>query len=136
MVSTLASGGTSAGAKAGAKVATKRVTKAATKAKKAVKPAAVSQASKPCYNALLKQAQDRYPKLAGIIQKHHIDPIFMGGAKDGPISFMDAAFHQLITNEFRRLHPYGKGPLSLEKRMAIMKEVYDKYPLPPGSIKK
>jgi hypothetical protein len=45
---------------------------------------------------------------------------------------LDAAYHQQITNEFRRLHPYGSEVPSPARVQEIMRQVYDKYPLPPG----
>lgn len=43
---------------------------------------------------------------------------------------IDAAYHQMITNEFRKQWPYGKGPLTPEKAEEISKYVYDLYQLP------
>lgn len=85
----------------------------------------------PTYEQLLPAAQKQYPKLAGKIQQHHVDPKYMGGAKDGTKVGIDAAYHQLITNEFRALAPYGqKRAYTPEERAAIMNQVYGKYPLP------
>lgn len=46
-----------------------------------------------------------------------------------PMVRIEASYHQMITNEFRRLHPYNKGKLPLEQRKQIMKSVYRKYPI-------
>jgi len=72
-----------------------------------------------------------YPKLAYKVHQHHVDPIYMGGARDGMQVPVDAAYHQLITNEFRSLHPYGKTILSAEERLRIAREVYRRVPLQP-----
>lgn len=80
----------------------------------------------------IRKAQDLYPKKAGKIEYHHINPKYLGGAANGAMVPLDAAYHQLITNEFRRLHSYGKGPVSPEEAIKIMEEVYSKYPLPAG----
>lgn len=81
---------------------------------------------------LVKAAQQAYPKLAGKIQLHHIEPKYLGGARNGPLVPLDAAYHQMITNEFRSLWGYGNGLPSATELQNIMKQVYSKYPLPPG----
>jgi len=58
---------------------------------------------------LLKAAQQAYPKLAGKTQLHHITPKYLGGPANGPLIKLDAAYHQQITNEFRKYWGYGKG---------------------------
>jgi hypothetical protein len=79
---------------------------------------------------LLKAAQQAYPKLAGKTQLHHITPKYLGGPANGPLIKLDAAYHQQITNEFRRIHGYGLPKPSPQRLQEIMKEVYSKYPLP------
>lgn len=54
----------------------------------------------------------------------------MGGASNGKLIQIDAAYHQMITNEFRSKHPFGIGPLDDNVRRRIMQKVYMKYPLP------
>ena len=50
-----------------------------------------------------------YPKLGKKAdQLHHVFPKYLGGAKDGELAKIPAAYHQLITNEFRALAPYGQ----------------------------
>jgi hypothetical protein len=76
-------------------------------------------------------AEQLYPRLAGKYHDHHIIPKYLGGAKDGQTANINAAYHQLITNEFRRLAPYGqKVKPSAESLVEILREVYTKYPLP------
>ncbi|MBB1139573.1 hypothetical protein [Myroides sp. WP-1] len=84
------------------------------------------------YSGLVKSAQKLYPSKAGKIELHHITPKYLGGPKNGPLVPLDAAYHQIITNEFRLLWPYGKGVPSSTQLQYIMKHVYSKYPLPPG----
>jgi RHS repeat-associated protein len=80
---------------------------------------------------LTADAEKAYPKLAGKLQDHHIIPQYLGGAKDGATSRIPAAYHQLITNEFRALAPYGqKIQRSAEEVGRILQQVYSKYPLP------
>lgn len=79
---------------------------------------------------LTKQAETTYPKLAGKFHLHHIVPKFFGGAKNGTLARLPAAYHQLITNEFRSLWEYGQGTPALNKLNEILKQVYRKYPLP------
>jgi len=61
---------------------------------------------------------------------HHIIPKYLGGAKNGPLAAIPRSYHQLITNAFRRLAPYGKGPRSLEEVEEIVRKVYEQHPLP------
>ena len=84
----------------------------------------------PSYESLLEMAQRMYPKKAGKMELHHIIPQYMGGARNGRTVRLDAAYHQLITNEFRRYHLYGKGILTEAERLDIARKVYTKYPLP------
>ena len=80
---------------------------------------------------LTTDAEKLYPKLAGKLQDHHVIPQYLGGAKDGATARIPAAYHQLITNEFRKLAPYGQ---SIQRGAAevgrIVQEVYSKFPLP------
>jgi RHS repeat-associated protein len=76
-------------------------------------------------------AEKLYPKLAGKFQEHHIIPQYLGGATDGATARIPAAYHQLITNEFRALAPYGqKIQRTAEEVGRILQQVYSKYPLP------
>lgn len=72
------------------------------------------------------------PGKAGKIEEHHITPEYLGGARNGPRVRLDAAYHQQITNEFRRLWEYGQGTPTAQQLERIMQQVYEKYPLPPG----
>jgi hypothetical protein len=82
------------------------------------------------YEDILPIAQSKYPNKAGKIEMHHVDPKYMGGDPHGSTIGIDASYHQLITNEFRKNWGYGKGKLPLEQRQIIMKKVYEIYPLP------
>lgn len=82
---------------------------------------------------LLKTAQKLYPNKAGKIEFHHITPKYLGGAKNGPLVPIDASYHQVITNDFRVLWPYGKGVPSATELQNIKKQIYSKYPLPSGN---
>lgn len=57
----------------------------------------------------------------------------MYGSQDNNLTIpLDAAYHQMITNEFRSYWPYGKGLLHNNLREGIISnKVYEKYPLPP-----
>lgn len=81
---------------------------------------------------LVAAAQKAYPAKAGKIEMHHITPKYLGGAVDGPLVPLDAAYHQQITNAFRALAPYGGPKPSPEVLKLIMDTVYKKFPLPPG----
>ncbi|MFV0507236.1 MAG: hypothetical protein ACK5L5_11150 [Bacteroidales bacterium] len=79
---------------------------------------------------LVKAAQKLYPKKAGKIELHHPAPQYLGGAKKQTLVPLDAAYHQVITNEFRGLYQYGLPRPGEETMLEIMKQVYSKYPLP------
>jgi RHS repeat-associated protein len=82
------------------------------------------------YDDLLRAAQQKYPNKAGRIENHHIEPLYLGGAKNGTTAPLDAAYHQMITNAFRGQHAYGRGRPSPERLREIMEEVYRNFPLP------
>jgi len=65
-------------------------------------------------DALVEQAKQLYPKLADKIHNHHIWPKYLGGDPNGPTVSINAAYHQMITNAFRKLWPYGQGAPSVE----------------------
>ena len=69
-------------------------------------------------------------KKANKIEYHHIDPQYMGGSPTGKKVPLVSSYHQMITNELRKYHPYGKGKLPASERQKIMQQVYSKYPLP------
>ncbi len=81
---------------------------------------------------LVKNAQKLYPKKAGTTELHHIKPQYLGGPKSGPTVPLNGSYHQVITNEFRMQWPYGKGFPTDAEWLQIYKNVYSKYPLPPG----
>lgn len=78
------------------------------------------------------EAKKRFPQLHGRPkQKHHVHPKYLEGPEDGPTVDLDPAYHQLITNAFRKEYGYGQGePLSAEEQQKIMRKVYSRYPLP------
>lgn len=80
---------------------------------------------------LLRAAQQAYPKLAGKTHLHHITPKYLGGPANGPLIKLDAAYHQQITNEFRKYWSYGQGTIKDPVlRQQIMDKVYSVFPLP------
>ena len=81
---------------------------------------------------LVAAAQKAYPGKAGTTELHHITPKYLGGAADGPLAPLDAAYHQQITNAFRDAWKYGQPKPSAQQLEQIMKDVYSKYPLPPA----
>jgi hypothetical protein len=85
------------------------------------------------YAVRMAEAQEAYPGKAGTIENHHIAPKYLGGAPNGPTVPLDGAYHQMITNEFRNLAPYGSGPVSPQQMQNLQDSVYSKFPLPPGS---
>jgi len=82
---------------------------------------------------LVRAAQQAYPKLAGKTQLHHITPKYLGGAANGPLVPLDAAYHQQITNAFRQAWPYSQGAIKDPAVLkSVMDKVYKQFPLPPG----
>jgi hypothetical protein len=81
---------------------------------------------------LVKAAQKLYPKKAGTTELHHITPKYLGGAKNGPLVPLDGAYHQQITNAFRKAWGYGQVKPNAAQLKQIMDDVYKQFPLPPG----
>ena len=92
----------------------------------------VCQSANTAYEDAVAAAQQRYPNLAGKMNDHHIEPKYLGGAADGETVSLDRAYHQVITNAFRRAWKYGTGKLpSVQELQKIGQNVYGNYPLPP-----
>lgn len=79
--------------------------------------------------ALNSEAEKLYPKLAGKWNLHHIIPKYLGGATNGEVVNIPAAYHQLITNLFRQLWPYGGAQPSPQQLEEILNEVYSQLPI-------
>jgi hypothetical protein len=84
------------------------------------------------YVDLVKSAQKLYPNKAGVTEMHHITPKYLGGTTNGSLVPLNGSYHQVITNEFRHLHPYGLPQPDPQGLRNILELVYRKYPLPPG----
>lgn len=82
------------------------------------------------YAKALQDARARYPAQQGY-QEHHFIPLYLGGPRNGVTYRLQAAYHQAITQEFRRLWSYGRGELPRpEELQGLLTEVYSKYPIP------
>jgi hypothetical protein len=81
-------------------------------------------------NNLVRQAQQQYPNKAGNIELHHVFPRYLGGDPNGTVVALDAAYHQVITNAFRALWPYGQLAPTIDQAQRIMQQVYERFPLP------
>ena len=84
---------------------------------------------------LIQLAHLKYPQLAGKYHLHHIIPMYLGGDPGETVIKLDAAYHQLITNEFRALWPYRSSRTpwrypTPNELQGILRQVYSKYPLP------
>jgi RHS repeat-associated protein len=80
---------------------------------------------------LAEEAQVLYPRLANMAaQWHHIIPKYLGGAANGLMVRIPAAYHQLITNAFRAEYAYGQALPTAERLMQIVINVYSRYPIP------
>ncbi|HYO51319.1 MAG TPA: hypothetical protein VEU50_00825, partial [Archangium sp.] len=94
-------------------------------------PSLDPKSARALYDKGMQEARKAFPHLAGgPKQKHHVHPRYLGGPENGPTVDLDPAYHQLITNEFRRMAAYGSERPSLTAALEIMKKVYSKYPLP------
>ena len=82
------------------------------------------------YPHALQEARSRYPDHQGY-QEHHLVPIYLGGPRNGTTYRLHAAYHQAITQEFRRLWSYGRGELPMPAELqGLLVEVFSKYPIP------
>jgi RHS repeat-associated protein len=79
----------------------------------------------------LQKAKDLYPKLCNKKpQLHHPIPQYLGGSADQDLVALEAPYHQLITNAFRQLAPYGQPVPDSQSVVNIVNQVYSQYPLP------
>ena len=88
------------------------------------------QATATDIQSLMQKARELYPKLCNIFQKHHNTPKYLGGDPNGPMTLLEAPYHQLITNAFRKLAPYGEEIPDSQSVQNIVNQVYSQYPLP------
>jgi hypothetical protein len=82
------------------------------------------------YWRLKEEAEQRYPDKRGKYEEHHFFPVYLGGQENGPTYRLPAAYHQLVTNAFRRLHPYGRPKPQAWEVQSFMLQVYSEYPIP------
>ncbi len=87
------------------------------------------QQARERYDQALAEARARYPNHQGY-QEHHFIPIYLGGSRTGPTYRLQSAYHQTITQEFRRQWGYGQGQPRPERLQQIILEVYSRYPIP------
>jgi hypothetical protein len=87
------------------------------------------QQARERYYQVLADARARYPHLQGY-QEHHFIPIYLGGPITGATYRLQSAYHQAITQEFRRQWGYGQGQPRPERLQQILFEVYSRYPIP------
>jgi len=78
---------------------------------------------------LVGDAKEQYPNKADKTELHHEFPKYLGGDPNGKKTPLNGSYHQVITNAFRDLWPYGKGKPSLARAKEIMELVYKKFPL-------
>ena len=74
-------------------------------------------------------AKALYPGKATRTELHHPIPKYLGGAARQRLVRVNAAYHQAITNEFRRLAPYGRSYTPAQARR-IVNKVYRRFPIP------
>jgi RHS repeat-associated protein len=80
---------------------------------------------------LVDAARKKYPKKAYKPEDHHVTPKYLTDCPTNETFRLDAAYHQEITNAFRRRHAYGQEKLSPEEIKKIKDKVYEEYPLIP-----
>ena len=81
------------------------------------------------YDNIVNEARKSYPKMAFKSELHHITPKCLGGAKNGPVTRIDADYHQMTTNDFCSLWSYGGPKPSTEELAKIKAEIYGNLPL-------
>ena len=84
---------------------------------------------KSYYDNIVNEARKSYPKMAFKSELHHITPKCLGGAKNGPVTRIDADYHQLTTNDFCSLWSYRGPKPSTEELAKIKAEIYGNLPL-------
>lgn len=87
------------------------------------------QQARERYFQAVADARARYPNLQGY-QEHHFIPMYLGGPRAGATYRLQSAYHQAMTQEFRRQWPYGQGQPPPERLQQILTEVYSRYPIP------
>ena len=87
------------------------------------------KSSGPNRNQLIQEAQELYPNKANKTELHHETPIYLGGSPNGPTAPLNAAYHQVITNETRILAPFGQPIPAAEEVTNILQDVYSRFPL-------
>ena len=82
------------------------------------------------YERLLEEAKKQYPNKADRPDElHHVFPKYLGFPKNGPKVRVNPAYHQWITNAFRKAWAYGKGPASAAEAWEIITDVYTALPV-------
>jgi hypothetical protein len=99
-------------------------------ARRRAENAALEHSLRNRYLSLKAEAEQRYPDKRGQYEEHHFFPVYLGGKENGPKYRLPAAYHQLITNAFRKRWPYGRGNPEPEEAQKIMLKVYSDYPIP------
>ncbi len=76
------------------------------------------------------QANERYPKKAGLKEWHHIWPKYLKMGK-GELIQLNAPYHQLLTNAIREEFPYGDdySDMPNEEIWSKLNKIYCKYGL-------
>jgi len=80
--------------------------------------------------SLMQKARELYPKLCNKFQLHHPIPQYLKGPASQDLVKLEAPYHQLITNAFRQLAPYGQEGPDSQSVQNIVNQVYSRYPLP------
>jgi RHS repeat-associated protein len=80
--------------------------------------------------ASVSDAKSAYPNLAGIMEWHHVWPKYLGGPNRGPVVRINAAYHQVITNAFRKAWPYGNRIPTTQELRRLIRQIYSNFPIP------
>lgn len=90
-----------------------------------------SKTARQLYERGMAEAKREFPHLFGkSAQEHHVIPKYLGGLQSGKAVTLDQAYHQLITNAFRKEFSYNQAAPDLPRLKAILRVIYSKYPLP------
>ncbi|NMG35575.1 hypothetical protein GRF61_14090 [Azoarcus sp. TTM-91] len=79
------------------------------------------------------QARQRYPKEPQRMENHHVTPQYLGGPRNGPTVPLDAAHHEVITQQMRQEMPFRQPqPINQQQVQDFLRNFYQRYPLPPS----
>ena len=76
------------------------------------------------------KARQRYPNEPRRMERHHLIPRYLGGARNGLICPLDAAYHESITQGIRQQYKFGGQRPPMDELQQFLKSFYGSNPLP------